>query len=425
MTETVAPPPDLAAGARFPVEGMTCASCVNRIERYLRKVEGVTEANVNLATESASVTFDPARVSLEDLGRAVEAAGYEARLDRVEQTGTGSTNRTIEVGFSAPRTFALDIEGMTCASCVNRIERYLGKLDGVTKANVNLATERATVVAGPSVTVDQIIAAVEAAGYDARLVEAAGYDARLIVDAERGPQPAGGNPLAEEHAVHREVADAPETSFQQRHLADTRRRLIVGAILTTPLLLGLAQMTVAPFLPAILANPWFQLALATPVQFWVGLPFYRGAWKVARHRATDMNTLIAVGTSAAYFYSLAAIIFPSFFRAAGLAAAGAPPLYFDTASAIITLILLGRFLEARARSHTSDAIRRLIGLTPRTARIVRDGVETGSRATSRSRTSFGATSSSSGRASVCPWTASSATAVRPSTRASSPEKACR
>jgi len=365
MTETVAPPPDLAAGARFPVEGMTCASCVNRIERYLRKVEGVTEANVNLATESASVAFDPARVSLEDLGRAVEAAGYEARLDRVEQTGTGSTNRTIEVGFSAPRTFALDIEGMTCASCVNRIERYLGKLDGVTKANVNLATERATVVAGPSVTVDQIIAAVEAAG----------YDARLIVDAERGPQPAGGNPLAEEHAVHREVADAPETSFQQRHLADTRRRLIVGVILTTPLLLGLAQMTVAPFLPAILANPWFQLALATPVQFWVGLPFYRGAWKVARHRATDMNTLIAVGTSAAYFYSLAAIIFPSFFRAAGLAAAGAPPLYFDTASAIITLILLGRFLEARARSHTSDAIRRLIGLTPRTARIVRDGVE--------------------------------------------------
>ena len=144
MTDTVSRPPGITDGARFPVEGMTCASCVNRIERYLRKIDGVTEANVNLATEAASVTFDPERVSVEDLGRAVEAAGYEARLDQVEQTDSG---RTIEIGLSAPRTFALDIEGMTCASCVNRIERYLGKLDGVTQANVNLATERATVVA--------------------------------------------------------------------------------------------------------------------------------------------------------------------------------------------------------------------------------------------------------------------------------------
>ncbi|MBY0396360.1 MAG: HAD-IC family P-type ATPase, partial [Thermoleophilia bacterium] len=162
---------------------------------------------------------------------------------------------------------------------------------------------------------------------------------------------------------------------QQRHLADTRRRLIVGAVLTVPLLLGLAAMTVAPFLPMFLMNPSFQLALATPVQFYAGWPFYRGAWKVARHRATDMNTLIAVGTSAAYFYSLAAILFSDFFRAAGVVANGQLPLYFDTAAAIITLILLGRFLEARARSHTSDAIKKLIGLAPRTARVLRDGSE--------------------------------------------------
>ena len=366
MTDTATQPPLPAAGARFPVEGMTCASCVNRIERYLRKVDGVEQANVNLATESASVRFDPGRVSLEDLGRAVEAAGYEARLDRAEQTSGDPARRTVEVGFSVPRTFALDIEGMTCASCVSRIERYLGKLDGVTSANVNLATERATVAAGPDVTVDQIIAAVEAAGYDARLIVGRGAD--------RSADGAG-SATSEPHAAHREAAAAPETSFQQRHLADTRRRLIVATVLTIPLLAGLAEMTIARFLPAFLINPWFQLALATPVQFYAGAPFYRGAWKVARHGATDMNTLIAIGTSAAYFYSLAAILFPRFFEAAGIGATGQPALYFDTASAIIMLILLGRFLEARARSHTSDAIRRLIGLTPRTARIVRDGGE--------------------------------------------------
>jgi len=365
VTDAAIRQPEPVAGARFPVEGMTCASCVNRIERYLRKVDGVEEASVNLATESASVRFDPGRVSLDDLGRAVEAAGYEARLDQAERTGAEPSGRTVEIGFSAPRTFALDIEGMTCASCVNRIERYLGKLDGVTTANVNLATERATVVAGPDVTVDQIIAAVEAAG----------YDARLIVDGGVEPRPATSGATAEPHAAHREVARAPETSFQQRHFADTRRRLIVAAVLTTPILLGLAHMTIAPFVPAIFSNPWLQLSFATPVQFYSGLPFYRGAWKVARHRATDMNTLIAIGTSAAYFYSLAAILAPGFFEAAGIATSQQLPLYFDTSSAIITLILLGRFLEARARSHTSDAIRRLIGLTPRTARIVRDGAE--------------------------------------------------
>jgi len=357
------------AGVRFPVEGMTCASCVNRIERYLRKVEGVVEANVNLATESASVRFDPARVDLDDLRSAVEAAGYEARIERAEVSG-GAANQTVEIAFRAPegglagpRTLALDIEGMTCASCVNRIERYLRKIDGVVEANVNLATERASIVARPGVTNDQLIGAVEAAG----------YEAKLLVDA--APLRAGEAVEAEPHAAHRETSRTPETTFQQRHLVDTRRRLMVAAILTIPLLAGLASMTVAPFLPAFLTNPWLQLALATPVQFYAGWPFYKGAWKVARHRATDMNTLIAVGTSAAYFYSLAAILFPGFFHAAGVAMGAQLPLYFDTSAAIITLILLGRFLEARARSHTSDAIKKLIGLQPRTARVLRENTE--------------------------------------------------
>jgi Cu+-exporting ATPase len=358
-------------GVRFPLEGMTCASCVNRIERYLRKVDGVEEANVNLATETATVRFDSARVDLGVLQSAVEAAGYEARVDRAESSG-GSAIGQVEIGFRArpggiggPRTLALDIEGMTCASCVNRIERYLRKVDGVIEANVNLATERASIIAGPDVPTDRLIAAVEAAGYEAKLL--------ITGDATRGAP----RDLAEvePHAAHREAAREPETTFQQRHLADTRRRLIVAAVLTIPLLGGLAAMTVAPFLPTFLTNPWLQLALATPVQFFAGWPFYKGAWKVLRHGATDMNTLIAVGTSAAYFYSLAAILFPDFFHAAGVGTEGQLPLYFDTAALIITLILLGRFLEARARSHTSDAIKKLIGLQPRTARVVQGDVE--------------------------------------------------
>ena len=263
-------------------------------------------------------------------------------------------------------SFALDIEGTTCASCVNRIERYLRKVDGIEVANVNLATERATVVARPEVTVEQILAAVEAAG----------YDARLVIDDAPPAAPAAaisvGQPRA---AVGEVVVPGSETSYQQRHLADIRRRLIVATVLTIPLLLGLASMTIAPFLPAWLRNPWLQLTLATPVQFYAGWPFYLGAWKVLRHRATDMNTLIALGTSAAYFYSLAAVLAPGFFEAAGLATSGELPLYFDSAATIITLILLGRYLEARARSHTSDAIKKLVGLQPRTARVRRGADE--------------------------------------------------
>ena len=257
-----------------------------------------------------------------------------------------------------PSNVSFPIEGMTCASCVNRITRFLQKVEGVEDANVNLASESATVLYDPAqVTVGDLAAAVDAAGYVARLEQAAtGADERDLA----------------------EVAEAREERDKAgaHHLAALRRRVIVAALLTVPLLLGLARMTVAPFLPAYLTDPLFQLALATPVQFWAGWPFYVGTWKALRHRAADMNTLIAIGTTAAYAYSVATILFPSFFHAAGIGMGEAGlPLYFDTAAVIITLILLGRFLEARARGHTSDAIRRLINLAPRTARVLRDGVE--------------------------------------------------
>ena len=250
------------------------------------------------------------------------------------------------------------VEGMTCASCVNRITRFLGKVEGVEEAHVNLASESATVRFDPAqVNVAALAAAVDAAGYVARLEQAASGD------------------------DNREVAEMAEARSERdeagvRHVAALRSRLMVAGLLTIPLLIGLARMTFLPGLPAIFADPLFQLVLATPVQFWAGWPFYVGTWKALRHRAADMNTLIAVGTSAAYAYSVATILFPAFFHAAGIGMGEEGlPLYFDTAAAIITLILLGRFLEARARTHTSDAIRRLINLAPRTARVLRDGSE--------------------------------------------------
>ncbi|MHB8460922.1 MAG: heavy metal translocating P-type ATPase [Candidatus Limnocylindrales bacterium] len=253
------------------------------------------------------------------------------------------TDQTIQI-------ITLPVEGMTCASCVNRITRFLDKVDGVEAANVNLATESATVRFDPTRTdIEGLVAAVEAAGYTA-------------VPASDVAAPAT-------------TADAAGPTYAERHLADLRRRVTVAGILTIPLLLGLARMTVAPFLPSFLTDPWLQLALATPVQVYAAAPFYRGAFNALRHRTTDMNTLVAVGTSAAYGYSVAAIVAPAFFAVAGRSVGDAPPLYFDTAATIVTLILLGRLLEARARSHTSDAIRHLIGLTPRTARVVRAGAE--------------------------------------------------
>src|SRR5512146_1372777 len=259
---------------------------------------------------------------------------------------------------SAIEIVSFPVEGMTCASCVNRITRFLSKVEGVEEANVNLAAESATVRYDPArIGVADLVAAVDAAGYVARVEQAATADHEADV-------------------AEAAAAKAERDEAAARHAQDLRRRLIVSAALTIPLIVGLARMTILPGLPATFTNPWFQLALATPVQLWAGSLFYVGAWKALRHRSADMNTLIAVGTSAAYLYSVATIAFPAFFVAAGLGMDGeALPMYFDTSAAIITLILLGRYLEARARSHTSDAIRRLIDLAPRTARVVRDGSE--------------------------------------------------
>ena len=245
---------------------------------------------------------------------------------------------------------SLPVTGMSCAACAANIERALKKLPGIGAAGVNYATNRATVTFDPAVlTVPAIVEAIRDVGYDVIGAETSG--AR---DSEQG-----------------EELDDLEQQVRDREYRALRFRLILGTALAVPVvILGMAHAS----FPG--AN-WIQLALSAPVLFFCGWPFYRGAWNAVRHLTADMNTLIAVGTGAAFLYSAAATIAPAAVAANPHAAAGhaAAPVYFETAVVIIVLVLLGKLLEARARGRSSEAIRRLIGLQPRTARIVRDGIE--------------------------------------------------
>jgi len=226
----------------------------------------------------------------------------------------------------------IPVSGMTCAACSAAVERTLKELPGVKSAVVNLAAERATVEAEDGVTLKTVADAIVEAGYEVRAE-------RPDIDSER--------------------------ERRAREFGELRRALIASAAFTIPVFLG------AMFEFPVLKNPWLQLALTIPVQFWAGLRFYRPAWSAIRHGTTNMNTLIVVGTTAAFVYSLVILLFEEKFSAAGVPAG----VYFDTSATIITLILFGRFLEARAKGGTSEAIRKLIGLQPKTAVIIRNGVE--------------------------------------------------
>jgi P-type Cu+ transporter len=239
----------------------------------------------------------------------------------------------------------LAITGMTCASCVVSVESALRSVPGVASADVNLATERATVRLAPTADMAGLVRAVERAGYGAL------------------PIPSGDR----ERAEH---ADA-ERALRLRYVAELRRRLIIAAILATATMaLAMADLVV-PSLGAAAWRPYLLFALATPVQLWAAAPFYRAAWSAARHRTTNMNTLVVVGTTAAYATSVAATFLPGMFVAAGLDPS--EHLYYETATAIVALILVGRFLEARARARTGDAIRALLALGAKTARVRRPG----------------------------------------------------
>ncbi len=295
--------------ARIHITGMTCTTCAATVEKGLAETTGVERANVNFASEKASVEYDPSKVDLAQIKNTISQLGYGV----------------------ATRKSIFPVSGMTCASCVDRVEKALSGVPGVVSANVNLASEKATVEYTEGTSIADLKQAVKDAGYEL------GSEAETLEDV---------------------------TVASQRELRGIRNRFIVSAILAAVIM---ALMWAASFA----GKPYLLWALATPVQFWAGWRFYRGAWGALRHKTTDMNTLVAVGTSAAYIYSLIAVLFPGLFTAAGVE----PALYFDTSAMIITLILLGRFLEARARGQTSEAIKKLVGMNPKTALVIRDGEE--------------------------------------------------
>ncbi|ABM48429.1 copper-translocating P-type ATPase [Burkholderia mallei] len=332
----------------FDIAGMTCASCVGRVEKALAQVPGVVRATVNLATEKAAVDADAdAHVDTARLIDAVKRAGY--RASPVSDTASALAPSP---EIAAARTaIELDIAGMTCASCVGRVEKALAQVPGVARATVNLATEKATVDADADAHVDtaRLIDAVKRAGYRA------------------SPAIAACAPASRATATADAAAARPASpSADDRKLAEARREralVIASAVLTTPLAL---PMFAAPFGVDAALPAWLQLALASIVQFGFGARFYRAAWHALKARAGNMDLLVALGTSAAYGLSIWLML-----RDPGHAA----HLYFEASAVIVTLVRFGKWLEARAKRQTTDAIRALNALRPDRARIVEHGVE--------------------------------------------------
>lgn len=308
----------------IPVTGMTCASCAGTIEKGLSKLPGVYQVNVNLASEKASIEYDSNQVDTTALIATISDVGYGVAVEKT----------TFSVG------------GMTCASCVANIEKALAKVPGIISANVNLASEKATVeyLAGEASMADF-----------KRAVEDAGYSIRAEVSDEGIAEP-----------------DAVTAATRREIRALLNKVIFAGTIGLFMLIIAVSEFSGGwSWLPPFLGNHYLLWALATPVQFWAGWQFYKGLWAGLKHKTANMFTLIAVGTSAAYFYSVTAILFPGFFTTGGRGA----NVYFDTAAIIIALILLGRFLEARAKGQTSEAIKKLIGMQAKTARIIRQDQE--------------------------------------------------
>lgn len=294
---------------RVHLTGMTCATCAGSIEKALNKTKGIKQAKVNFASETASIEYNSKDIDLGGIKDTISEVGY----------GT------------AVRKSIFSIRGMTCASCVARVEEALKNVSGVLSVSVNLASETATIDYLEGVETSEFRQAVRDAGYE----------------------------LGEETEELEDV-----TTAAQREIKIIRDRFIIAAVLAVIIM-------VLMWVPAFTGRSYLLWILATPVQFWAGWRFYRGAWGALKHKTADMNTLVVVGTSAAYFYSIVAAVFPSVFTSGGLEA----NIYFDTSAMIVALILLGRFLEAKAKGRTSEAIKKLVGIQPKIASIVRDGEE--------------------------------------------------
>jgi Cu+-exporting ATPase len=303
----------------LPIVGMSCASCASTIQRGLGNLMGVEKASVNFANSKATVLYQPQLVNPEVLIKSIRKSGYDV--------GTAS----IEI----------PVRGMECASCVLNVEKTLLGARGVTKAAANPATEKVKVEYIPSeISLSEI----------KKIIQEAGYKVLEVSQEE-------------------ETGDI-ERIVRQKEYRTLKRKFFIGLALAVFVFLG-SSVHLFPWIPGFLNSFYVLWALATPVQFWIGWQFYKGAWGAFKHRNADMNTLIAVGTSAAYLYSVTATLFPSLFTGAGIE----PKVYFDTSAVIIVLILFGRLLEARAKGQTSEAIRKLVGLQPKTARVIRNGRE--------------------------------------------------
>ncbi|CAJ2863044.1 copper-translocating P-type ATPase [Burkholderia pseudomallei] len=350
VDESSAASPERVATQSFELDiaGMTCASCVGRVEKALAQVPGVARATVNLATEKAAVDADAdAHVDTARLIDAVKRAGY-----RASPVSDPASALAPSPEIAAARTaIELDIAGMTCASCVGCVEKALAQVPGVARATVNLATEKATVDADADAHVDtaRLIDAVKRAGYRA------------------SPAIATCAPASRATATADAATTRPASpSADDRKRAEARREralVIASAVLTTPLAL---PMFAAPFGVDAALPAWLQLALASIVQFGFGARFYRAAWHALKARAGNMDLLVALGTSAAYGLSIWLML-----RDPGHAA----HLYFEASAVIVTLVRFGKWLEARAKRQTTDAIRALNALRPDRARIVEHGVE--------------------------------------------------
>lgn len=292
----------------LPIEGMACASCSARVEKGLNKLPGVMSAAINLATEKGTVIYDPDTLTPTDIVNKIREIGYGVPVERVE----------------------LLISGMTCASCAARVAKKLNSLPGVNSAVVNLATNKATIEFIPGV--------VNVTGLR-KAVEQLGYAAHRDLDVSRDE----------------------EGEMRKKEVRALTIKVVVATLLSLPLLWSMIAHDLGYH--KYMVNSWVQLILATPVQFFAGWQFYRGAYHALKNRSANMDVLVSLGTSAAYFYSLIALL------------AGWKMLYFESSAIVITLVLLGKLLEAIAKGKTSEAIKKLIGLQPKTARVIRNGIE--------------------------------------------------
>ena len=300
------------------ISGMTCTACASRVEKGINKMAGVDHANVNFALEQLTVEYDPAETNTNEFKKEIEKIGYGVIEEKIE----------------------FDISGMTCAACATKIEKVISKMAGVSHANVNFALETIAVTYNEK--------EVQPAEMTAR-VKKLGYELKPKEDGQE------------------------KIDHKQAEIRKQTQKFILSAILTFPLLWTMVvhfSFLSFIYLPDIFMNPWFQLALATPVQFIVGAQFYKGAYTSLKNKSANMDVLVALGTSAAYFYSLYLS-----FEWMNAGSVGEPELYFEAAAVIITLILLGKLFEVRAKGKTSQAIQKLLDLQAKTARILRNGQE--------------------------------------------------